>query len=429
VVDVSQASAPRLLGTVDVAWSVPAGADRLYVRSGYRGLRLLDVSDPAQVVDLGGVQLELGEGQQAVLSGDWLYLFDGDTSGTGGLRSYDVSDPAQPRRVGAYRTTGSVDTVRVAGSRAFLKDATDKLQVVDLADPTAPRDLAVTDFVLQRPLVAVSETLLLGRGPAGLQLVDVSDPDQPALVSVLPGLEQGDFQDAVVVGTRVYVAFGAQGLRIVDIADPTRPTAVGAWGSGGQQRAIWVAVDGPMVYLGQMRETGSPGDTPTGISVIDATDPSQPRELPFYPWLFPFRGLAAAPGRVYVSGQRRANPNELFGAVTLHVLDTTDPSAPVLQPSVALGFAPDTMALQGTCLVVVGTPSSGDRTRGVLKVLDFSDPQQPRALAEAITATPHERGHPGLAFQGNTIYLGDNEAGLWLYQSDVLNACTSPEAD
>jgi hypothetical protein len=90
---------------------VAVSGSTAYVADGRGGLRVVDVSDPANPTEVGAYDTPGRAGGVAV-SGSTAYVADGD----GGLRVVDVSDPANPTEVGAYYTPGRAGGVAVASS-------------------------------------------------------------------------------------------------------------------------------------------------------------------------------------------------------------------------------------------------------------------------------------------------------------------------
>ena len=97
------------------------------------------------------------------------------------------------------------------------------LQVIDVSDPTDPAKLGYLStppfFHLQivDGLVYLATQLPVPDAPAGLRVIEVSIPEVPAEIGYLdlPGRESWDFE---IVAERAYVAAGNDGLRVIDVS-------------------------------------------------------------------------------------------------------------------------------------------------------------------------------------------------------------------
>lgn len=183
----------------------------------------------------------------------------------------------------------------------------------------------------------------VGNG-AALQVLDVTDPSNPAVIGevVLP-----DAPKAIVeVGTLLYVADGLGGLRIVDVSEPHAPVEIGGVKTPGTG---WdVAVSGSHAYV-----------TGFGFGVVDVSDPAAPRLVASSP-TFAFR-LDVAGGFAY-----------LAALDTFRVVDISDPGAPVEVASLPMGNALDVVVSGGLAYVADASAS----LIGV-RVVDVSDPTAP----------------------------------------------------
>ncbi len=83
------------------ARDVKVVGNRAYLAYGSGGLEIIDVSNPASPVRLGGYDTS-GDAQGVAVSGTIAYVADGDA----GLQIIDVSNPASPVRLGGYDTSG-----------------------------------------------------------------------------------------------------------------------------------------------------------------------------------------------------------------------------------------------------------------------------------------------------------------------------------
>jgi len=146
-----------------------------YVADWEAGLQILDVSNPTNVVHLGGYDTS-GWALNVQVAGTTAYVADYDS----GLQILDVSDPAKVVRLGGYYTRGNASGVQVVGTTAY-----------------------VVHYY------------------AGLQILDVSNPRN---VVRLGGYDTSCYaRGAQVVGTTVYVADGEWGLAILGLSGSVAP--------------------------------------------------------------------------------------------------------------------------------------------------------------------------------------------------------------
>ena len=160
-----------------------------------------------------------------------------------GFKVLDVSDPTSPR-VLARATPGRCRRVLMAGQRAYLevegrRGAADGVLIVDLSDPSRPRNVGAVEVRRLRGMALRGTSLLLveevGQQNGRLRVLDVSAPDFPVELAVV------DLRDAsglALVGSRAYVSIqGGRrvpgGLHVVDLSDPEHPAVLGFWRAPG----------------------------------------------------------------------------------------------------------------------------------------------------------------------------------------------------
>jgi hypothetical protein len=216
ILDVSDPSAPKLRGSLKTpgqAKSVVVAGHKAAVADHMSGVDFIDTSNADKPTLLGSFYLE-GYAREVALSGSFAYAVDAPFGvyafdmtkpgalepissqqtaqspgsivvspetpggpklavlvGAGSLQIYDLSKPAEPARVTAFKTpSGRPLRAALHGSRVFVADSREGLQVVDLSNPKAPRlvgshqttaparDVAVTDSHVFVVVGAPSET-------------------------------------------------------------------------------------------------------------------------------------------------------------------------------------------------------------------------------------------------------------------------------
>jgi hypothetical protein len=213
VVDIGEPSAPRLVGALS---GTPL--NELFVADGYAygadccHLYVIDVTDPTQPRLVGQSEPLAGWPTEIVVEAGYAYV----AAAYGGLQIFDVHVSSEPRLVSQFEVTALA--VQLAGTHALVLDGR-ALQVIDVADPTTPRS-AVT---LKLPgwgwhLRLASHFAYVADEAYGLlEVVDISDPTQPVLVSTYQG---HPVSELAVEDGAVYLVGGGQ-LRVIDVRVPT----------------------------------------------------------------------------------------------------------------------------------------------------------------------------------------------------------------
>jgi PKD repeat protein len=247
--------------TPAISYDVAVSGTYAYVADNSSGLRVIDISDPANPTEVGFYDTP-GYANGVAVSGTYAYVADSN-----GLRVIDISDPAHPTEVGYYDTSAA--NVAVSGTYAYVAAAAG-LRVIDVSDPANPTEVGFYDTPGNAYGVAVSgRYAYVADWGSGLRVIDISDPAHPTEVGFYdtPGSAYG----VAISGSYAYVADRGSGLRVIDISDPANPTEVGFYDTPGN--AIGVAVSGRYAYV---------ADWISGLRVIDISDPAHPTEVGFY---------------------------------------------------------------------------------------------------------------------------------------------------
>jgi len=264
-------------------------------------LQLIGVSTPAAPNVLGapltpGASLTPGEANDVAVAGGFAYVADGDRPSPSfpkGLRVIDVSDPAFPTQLGSYEIPGPGRTTDVAveGGLAYVVFRSDLL-LIDVSNPAAPVGRGVFDPPEGVNGVAAAGGLAyvaVGQNSVGfgsLRVIDASNPMAPVELGAVN--TPGGASTVTVAGGLAYVT--ADGLRVIDVSIPAAPVELGAVSQfGGSDN---VAVAGGLAYV-------TVGDS---LRVIDVSNPAAPVELGGVGGLS--EDVAAVDGLAYVVGGR-----------------------------------------------------------------------------------------------------------------------------
>ncbi len=210
-----------------------------------------------------GFLLMPGDAWNVTVEGGLAYVADSSA----GLRIVDVSDPANPVEIGALDTTGRTYDVQVLDNLAYVADGRDGLKIVDISDPFAPVEVGAVDtpdlawsVAVELPYVFVADR------DGGLRIIDASDPAQPVEVGSLD--TPGQAVDVLVRGNVAYIADFSGGLRIADVSDKANPTDVGAMQLASAPYGL--AADGNFLYV---------ADGQDGLHILDISVPADPVEV------------------------------------------------------------------------------------------------------------------------------------------------------
>ena len=214
---------PRILATYDGDAIVSAAGNLLFLGRGTDGLEIVDVSDPANPVQL-CVYDTRAKAANVVVSGSIAYVND-----TSELLALDISDPANPIEIGAVDTMDTCYDIFVDGTYVYAGIASDYigpafwgLRVFDVADPAAPTLVAEYGLAhAPRDVQVFGNLAYLANENTGLIILDVSDPTTPTLAGVVNTV--GFCVDVEVSAFTAYLADRHGGLYVVDVSDPTAP--------------------------------------------------------------------------------------------------------------------------------------------------------------------------------------------------------------
>ena len=259
-------------GSVELAgqWSdmkcraVEVSGNYAYVAAFENGLRIIDVSDPANPREVGYLDTK-GCAYKVYVFGGYVYVGDCKYPGTPGLRIVDVSDPTNPQEVGSLDLGDCAMDVVVSDGYAYVCDQDEGFKVIDIHDLTSPRVVASVGGYAHC-VKLVDKYAYVTDAFGGLRVFDIRKPLSPQQVS---SLKLGSWlADMEVSGQYMYIAGGKDGLWIVDISDPSNPVQVGHYDTPG---TAWdVSVAGKYAYI---------ADAEGGLRVVDVSDVTNPQEV------------------------------------------------------------------------------------------------------------------------------------------------------
>ena len=299
-VDNTNPAAPVLLrSAIDPTANSVAIIDEQYI--GVAGLGegflIADVSNPQLPLFVASLKSPC---RALEVSGHIAYL-----GGSDSLRIADISSPTSPVVIGGIAGT-NVTSVTAHDDLLFVSGTfgQDRWRVMDVSNLTQPR--VISAFSIPTVECVARDHLVYQASPGGFRVVDVSNPGDPTVLSLLTGAARG--YDIALDSTFTYVATG-EGLTIVDVANPQAPFIVSHLEL--REDANRVDLMMPYVYVSVFHY---------GLEIVDVSD----REFPRLAATMDLPGrsafdVAIAPPYAYVAGGQ-----------FVQVLDISDAIAPVL---------------------------------------------------------------------------------------------------
>jgi hypothetical protein len=256
----------------------------LAVANRWRGLLIVDVSDPSSPAYMG----EVDTGREVTrvgISSEMAYVVDGD------FRAVDLSDPSSPAVVSSYDTESFSVDLSLNGDLAFVADSDNGLLSFDVSNP---RDTLLMLDRFDSPgnargVDATEDVTGLADGPGGLRLLGYDSGGQ---MDTLGHLDLGDDAvDVVIENGIAFVTLERGEVVAVDVGDPRHPTVIDNFPTPGRSESVdassslvLVSDGSSAIFLGYS-PSGVRGDggTVTQLIPVGSTILSQNRPNPFNP--------------------------------------------------------------------------------------------------------------------------------------------------
>jgi hypothetical protein len=196
-----------------------------------------------------------------------------------GIEKVDITNPANPVIVSSTGETAfSINDIHIAGTYAYVAADTSGLLIMDISDFRNPNLVGSLETPYRARSVSVSDhyAYVATWGDTDLAIVDISNPQSPAL-EISQAFPEPTWADGVCVSDhRAYLAGEISGLHVLDVTNPLLPTYTGSVISKGTPDpdpytydtlcANGVFVSGAYAFV---------ADT-SGLQIIDITDLQNP---------------------------------------------------------------------------------------------------------------------------------------------------------
>ena len=320
-------------------------------------------------------------------------------------------------------TTPWLGHVVSTGTYAYGINTSNKIEIIDLMQPSQPQDLGATAWSAE--ILELSGRLLYVGSGSVLRVLDISNPTQPVEIGTYsPPL--GGITGIVATDTHVYLS--ATDLIVLDVSNPAAPQQVGSWRpyftvgdvaefSHGYVYSLW----GDQLYVFDVRNPAQP--TPVGqefdlqldevldtaivgnrlyaadgactsqicggrVKFIDVSNPAQPAIVGQYSLSARIFSIEAVGQYLYL-----LKDNELEQA--LEIVDVSAPSQPQLLDSTALQYPRSGFTIVNSYIYI-----STMTTLEVKRYRPVSTPfgNAPHAVPGVIQAEDFDRGGAGAAY-------------------------------
>jgi hypothetical protein len=181
--------------------------------TGVRGFKLYDVSTPNAPVEIASETMSWCV--DLAFDGTRLYV----TKDFSGVHAFNISDPTNPYPRDVYDVPDFPASLAIDFPYVYVSDPFDRLYIADFTQLnwamhiSGPLDDDIQATPAHRTMELVGSRLFLADGENGLQVIDVDDPANPLLLDVPP---TNSYASAVrVIDGVAYVAGG--GLRTYDV--------------------------------------------------------------------------------------------------------------------------------------------------------------------------------------------------------------------
>jgi len=398
-----------------------------------RNIKFVSHSDQGGRAD--GVQIMVHRG----------YAYIGHTF-SNGITVMDVRDPKRPKAVQFIACPPNTRAIH-------LQTHGDLLLAINAPSVWAMQALSEKEYFGGSPADKLKG--LAGEFTPGMRVFDIAVPAEPREIGFMPVDGIGLHRIWYVGGRYAYVSahfneFTDHILAIVDVSDPTRPHVTGRWWlpgmwRGGDEMPTWrsgrryalhhALVAGHLAYAA-WRDGG--------LTVLDVSEPAQPKLLVHRNWDPPFGGGTHSPlplpdRNLLVVADEATFANCSQGLRHTWVFDVREPSNPVSIATFPIPSDTDYCAKGGNFgphNLHENRPGSFQSSRFIfetyynagVRIFDIVDPFQPREVGYYVPLNPERMMDPRpnrpcviqsadcYVDPNGLMYLTDTNAGLYILE-------------
>ena len=251
--------------------------DYIYVADGRDGLKTFESKVSFEYKEKNKA-IQQGQYNDVVVKDKIAYIAAGDF----GLQVIDVEDPSAPKN--RFYSDIKIDdnnkdnatALDINGDEIFVAYQKAGLRVFDISENKenpVKTDKSFSTSGEANDVVIKEDIAYVAIGTAGLQVFDLKTEDKNGNIENIPGTALGVF----VLDDYAYIAADNQGLQIVQVSDPEKPTSKNSIDTPGNATAVYLAEidyenNGKKIYA-------FVADGSEGLFIADVSDPNNPTKV------------------------------------------------------------------------------------------------------------------------------------------------------
>lgn len=257
------------LETGDKARAVEIVNNIAYIANGKSGLIVVNVSNPNSPYIISSLDTP-GDAYDIKVLNKTAYIADGES----GLQIIDISKPENPSIIGNVDTPDMSFDLSISDSIVYVADRYSGLKIINVQEKKSYKIIGSLEYetgyakdviVADQIAYVLKAKNIFNEQKSQLQIIDVSCPSNPKLISSLEMLSPNGF---VLKNKTLYIADSYSGLKVLDVSDSSNPKVVNSISS--ISSATGIVLVQKLAFLTNLENT---------LQVIDLSDPANPKFL------------------------------------------------------------------------------------------------------------------------------------------------------
>lgn len=283
IIDISDMHNPVEMGCYENDWQVNsfeiAGDIAYVVDHSWDCLHAIDISDPQEPSLISTYNATVDVHYQVAIYDHYAYMTENY-----GVRILDISNPADIQDAGYYPEYVGNTSIEIYDHYAFVAASTGMLRVFDLTNPTSPEN--ITSYFLGDGCMDLkaSNGILYLLTTWELWVFDITNFENWAPLCQVRLFENNNcLQGVDVYGDYIYITDHNLGLNVYDVTDPTTPRSVGYYRTSGTTYGVCALDNIALVADNDNLGFYDCTDAITGIDTDEASIPEHFSLLSNYP--------------------------------------------------------------------------------------------------------------------------------------------------